>query len=50
MGDVVTIETYVEYLARERARGTRFAFVTHNTHDFSDSAGRRVGLTHTWRS
>ena len=39
MGDAVIIETYAECLASERARGTRFAFVTHNTHDFSDPAG-----------
>jgi hypothetical protein len=39
MGDSVIIETYAECLASERARGTRFAFVTHNTNDFSDPAG-----------
>jgi PIN domain len=39
MGDSVIIETYAECIANERARGTRFAFVTHNTHDFSDPAG-----------
>jgi hypothetical protein len=39
MGDSVIIETYAECIASERARGTRFAFVTHNTNDFSDPAG-----------
>jgi PIN domain len=39
MGDAVIIESYAECLARECTRGTRFAFVTHNTHDFSDPAG-----------
>jgi predicted nucleic acid-binding protein len=39
MGDSVIIETYAECLASERARGTRFAFVTHNTNDFSNPAG-----------
>jgi hypothetical protein len=39
MGDAVIIETYAECLARKHARGTRFALVTHNTHDFSDPAG-----------
>jgi len=39
MGDSIILETYAECLANERSRGTRFAFVTHNTNDFSDPAG-----------
>jgi PIN domain len=39
ISDSVIIETYAECMASERARGTRFAFVTHNTKDFSDPAG-----------
>lgn len=39
MADSVIIEIYAECTANERGRGTRFAFVTHNTKDFSDPAG-----------
>ncbi len=39
MSDSVIIETYAECLTTERGRGIRFAFVTHNTNDFSDPAG-----------
>jgi hypothetical protein len=39
IADAVMIETYSECLANERARGTRFCFVTHNTNDFSDPTG-----------
>lgn len=35
MGDAILIETYAEALRAPAAKGTRFAFVTHNKHDFS---------------
>jgi hypothetical protein len=35
MGDAVLIELYAEAVAAPTAKGTRFAFVTHNKHDFS---------------
>jgi hypothetical protein len=35
MGDAILIETYAEALRASAPKGTRFAFVTHNKHDFS---------------
>lgn len=37
MADAVLIETYFECVSKAKA-GERFAFVTHNKHDFSDMA------------
>ena len=35
IADAILIETYAEALAAPSTKGTRFAFVTHNKHDFS---------------
>ena len=35
MGDAILIETYADCVVSKDARGHRFAFVTHNTNDFS---------------
>jgi hypothetical protein len=35
MGDAILIETYSDYVREHGGRGARFAFVTHNTKDFS---------------
>lgn len=40
IADAVVIETYFEAAKRGRAR-ERFAFVTHNKHDFSDPSGNQ---------
>lgn len=39
MGDAILIETYADALAGSAPKGTRFAFVTHNKHDFSQPNG-----------
>lgn len=39
MGDAILIETYAAIAAARGAKGTRFAFVTHNKHDFSEPNG-----------
>ncbi len=39
MSDAVIFETYLEALRAQEATGYRFAFVTHNTKDFSDPFG-----------
>jgi hypothetical protein len=39
MGDAILIEIYADALAANAAKGTRFAFVTHNKHDFSQPNG-----------
>lgn len=39
MGDAILIEIYADALAKPEAKGTRFAFVTHNKHDFSQPNG-----------
>jgi hypothetical protein len=39
IGDAVLIETYADAVGVPRAKGVRFAFVTHNKHDFSMSNG-----------
>lgn len=36
--DAILIETYADCVARQASAGTRFAFVTHNTKDFSHLA------------
>lgn len=38
INDAILIEVYAD-VSRKPARGQRFAFVTHNTNDFSDPAG-----------
>jgi predicted nucleic acid-binding protein len=38
IGDAILVETYAD-CTREPSRGERFAFVTHNTKDFSQAAG-----------
>ena len=35
MADAIIIETYAQYVGEKASAGTRFAFVTHNTSDFS---------------
>lgn len=39
VGDAILIETYADALATQAAKGVRFAFVTHNKHDFSQPNG-----------
>lgn len=39
MADAVIFETYLQCLSAQDSVGLRFAFVTHNTKDFSDPAG-----------
>jgi predicted nucleic acid-binding protein len=39
MGDAILIELYTDALAGAAAKGTRFAFVTHNKNDFSQPNG-----------
>jgi len=39
MNDSLIVETYAECLHSEDAAGIRFAFVTHNKHDFSAESG-----------
>lgn len=39
MGDAILIEIYAEALTESPTKGTRFAFVTHNKHDFSQPNG-----------
>lgn len=41
MADAVVVETYSRCLAETRVRGTRFALVTHNKHDFSAVDGNQ---------
>jgi hypothetical protein len=37
MNDAVIIETYADFIAANRGPGNRFAFITHNVKDFSQS-------------
>jgi hypothetical protein len=39
MGDAILIEIYSDTVSAVAAKGTRFAFVTHNKHDFSQPTG-----------
>jgi hypothetical protein len=39
MGDAILIELYADALGAPSSKGTRFAFVTHNKHDFSQHNG-----------
>ncbi len=39
IGDAIIIETYADCLRERTAKGTRFAFVTHNKEDFSEPHG-----------
>lgn len=39
VGDAILVETYADALATHAAKGVRFAFVTHNKHDFSQPNG-----------
>lgn len=39
IGDAVLIEIYADALGAPSSKGTRFAFVTHNKHDFSQPNG-----------
>jgi hypothetical protein len=39
MGDAILIEAYAAALGAASPKGTRFAFVTHNKHDFSQPTG-----------
>jgi hypothetical protein len=39
IADAIIIETYAEFVSNQTAKGARFAFVTHNTHDFSKQNG-----------
>lgn len=38
MGDAILIETYLDVVAGETEADVRFAFITHNTKDFSDTS------------
>jgi hypothetical protein len=42
MSDALIIETYREYVAQCAKPGDRFAFVTHNKHDFGDPTDHRL--------
>lgn len=39
IADAVLIETYIELSKSKESRGQRYAFVTHNKHDFSQATG-----------
>lgn len=39
IGDAILIESYYEHVREKSVPGTRFSFVTHNVHDFSDPSG-----------
>ena len=41
VGDAILIETYAEIVGRRAAKTTQFAFVTHNSKDFSEPNGDR---------
>jgi len=41
MNDAILIETYADMVGEEK-RAQRFAFVTHNTKDFSDPTGNQT--------
>jgi hypothetical protein len=41
MADAILIESYADCVAARGAAGTRFAFVTHNKHDFSAPGGNQ---------
>ena len=41
MGDAIIVEAYADCLGDKNAKGTRFAFVTHNRNDFSEQHGDR---------
>lgn len=41
VGDAILIETYAETVAADRDKKTYYAFVTHNTRDFSEANGDR---------
>ena len=41
VGDAILIETYAEVLSSDRDKKPRYAFVTHNTKDFSEPNGDR---------
>jgi hypothetical protein len=42
MSDAILFETYVEYLQTHNKPGEKFAFVTHNKHDFSSPKDERL--------
>jgi hypothetical protein len=42
INDAILIETYVEYKNTEDKPGHRFAFITHNKHDFSNLSDERL--------
>lgn len=46
MNDAVILESYAELTARPDLRGHRFAFITHNKHDFSDPTDERIPHPH----
>ncbi len=39
IGDAIILETYADCVREKSAKGTRFAFVTHNKNDFSEPHG-----------
>jgi hypothetical protein len=41
MADAIIVETYAECVRDKKASGVRFAFVTHNMHDFSAIGGNQ---------